>query len=509
MTTVIDELVIELGLDPRKFTEGQREALESFKKGREGAESYGKAVEAQGMKIGDVFSFAKKAVIGLVAAVAGSEFIKVIDNISRMDATTGRMSTSIGIGIRNLGTWQNILTQVGGTAESATGTLSALQDTINNISRGIMPSAEFVTLLNQMHISLQGSNSDKLLHDLARGVDLLKQQGISATVIATALRSVPGMSQDMINVLLEGTAGLNRYEEAAKRVLPSPESVQQAKEYVAQINLLNQAWTGLERTLTLAVGPALLGIIKMLQGWLTPAGSKEAKKIDEEFKDTIKKKLGNPRGFVEFFMGPKTAEELYGSEDESLAFGSGGASSSGHGIQIKPGAGTASAAMKRVTEAISGVPGLNRVTAYNDIYHQFLGKSDAHSQGRALDVTITDPSKSAAVAAKIRAALAAAGIEANVIDEYANPSSHATGGHIHVGISPAAAMKGVPVGASGAASISNTNNRTGGDVNSRSETNIGEINIHTAATDAQGIAKDIKPAMQRSALATPANYGLT
>ena len=511
MTQVIDSLVVEVGLDPRKFSEGERDLLSSFKKTGESAQAFGKNVEAQGMKITDIFSMAKQAVVGIVAVTAGSAFAKVIDNISRMDATTGRMSTSIGIGVQNLGTWQNILRQVGGTAESATGTLSTLQDTINNISRGIMPSAEFVTLLNQMHVSLQGSNSDKLLHDLARGVDLLKQQGISATTIATALRSVPGMTQDMINVLLEGVAGLNRYEAAAKRALPTPESIQQGKEYVTQVALLDQAWQGLERTLTLKVGPALLGIIKMFQGWLSTPGSAEAKKIEGE----VTKKLGNAHDFLLWFGDMIGLDHDKNKAELDKFYGAGTPSSSSHGtpaagatIPVKPGAGTASPAMRRVTDAIGSISELKQVTAYNDVYHQFLGKGDAHSQGRALDVTIKDPSKSGEVAKKIRAALAAAGIDAKVIDEYANPSANATGGHIHVGISQSAALRGAQIGAGGAA-VTNNNQTTSGNTNTHtSSTNIGQINIKTAAADAQGIAADIRPAIQRASLTAPANYGL-
>jgi hypothetical protein len=41
-----------------------------------------------------------------------------------------------------------------------------------------------------------------------------------------------------------------------------------------------------------------------------------------------------------------------------------------------------------------------------------------------------------------------------------------------------------------------------------SETKIGTANIHTQATDAAGIARDIKPALQRTGMAMQANYSL-
>lgn len=69
------------------------------------------------------------------------------------------------------------------------------------------------------------------------------------------------------------------------------------------------------------------------------------------------------------------------------------------------------------------------------------------------------------------------------------------------------APPGVSVGA-GAAVPSTINHNQNSSVSQTSETHIGEVNIHTKATDAAGIARDFKSAMNRQALATHANYGL-
>jgi hypothetical protein len=44
--------------------------------------------------------------------------------------------------------------------------------------------------------------------------------------------------------------------------------------------------------------------------------------------------------------------------------------------------------------------------------------------------------------------------------------------------------------------------------NRHSETQIGQINVHTQAKDAEAIAKDIGPALRRSAFIDHADYGL-
>jgi hypothetical protein len=75
-------------------------------------------------------------------------------------------------------------------------------------------------------------------------------------------------------------------------------------------------------------------------------------------------------------------------------------------------------------------------SAFNDSYHQ--GTNSAHAKGKALDFTIRDPRQSAQIAASIRAI---PGIK-TVLDEYTNPSSRSTAGHIHAEISGAAGFRG-------------------------------------------------------------------
>ncbi len=84
---------------------------------------------------------------------------------------------------------------------------------------------------------------------------------------------------------------------------------------------------------------------------------------------------------------------------------------------------------KQIQDKLGG--DLRYFSAFNDSYER--GANSLHGQGKALDFTLTDPTKAAAVADMIRSI---PGIT-KVIDEYANPSRSATGGHIHAEISAA------------------------------------------------------------------------
>lgn len=113
------------------------------------------------------------------------------------------------------------------------------------------------------------------------------------------------------------------------------------------------------------------------------------------------------------------------------------------GLRIKSGESTAggatSPALADVARAIQEKLGgdLKHFSAFNDSYHQ--GTDSAHAKGTALDFTLTDPSKASQIAAMVRGL---PGVK-KVLDEYSNPSSRATGGHIHAEISGAAGFNGM------------------------------------------------------------------
>ena len=73
---------------------------------------------------------------------------------------------------------------------------------------------------------------------------------------------------------------------------------------------------------------------------------------------------------------------------------------------------------------------ITRFTAFNDNYHK--GTSSKHAQGLALDFGLQDSSRSGQVTSDLRSMLGKNGVNAQVLDEYKNPSKRATGGHIHV-----------------------------------------------------------------------------
>lgn len=153
----------------------------------------------------------------------------------------------------------------------------------------------------------------------------------------------------------------------------------------------------------------------------------------QEHKDALAGKGRAPAAAGGGYESPVTGEV-------DLSGGGGAAPSGGRGLsglRIKSGEATAGGESKAqlyevaqlIQDKLGG--GLNYFSAFNDAYH--MDRNSNHNKGTAMDFTLTDPKQAAAVAAMIQGI---PGIS-KVINEYANPSSGATGGHIHAEISAA------------------------------------------------------------------------
>ena len=155
----------------------------------------------------------------------------------------------------------------------------------------------------------------------------------------------------------------------------------------------------------------------------------------------------------------KWANKQFGGGGEATTGGAAGPSASGStgtgmdtgGSEIMDAAGTAPPSGLRMKSAESTAGGeakpalyelaqaiqdklgggLKYFSAFNDAYH--MDRNSNHNKGTALDFTLMDPAQAATVAAMVQGM---PGVS-KVINEYANPSLGATGGHIHAEVSAA------------------------------------------------------------------------
>lgn len=480
---ILDELVVVLGLDARQFNQAQREAMDTFRRTQQGAEQFGKAVEAQGMKLGEAFGMARKGVLGLVGAFVGGEAAAFIDHVINMDAATGRMAKTIGVSVENLGIWQGMIRQVGGSAEEATSALSAMQTEINNVRQGGGTFSEgFGYLLNKIG-GAGGKNSDQITREISaylRGEVAAGRETTSGA--ATYLGRVPGMNQSMINLLL---GDLGKLEEAARKVGgATKETADAAAALQGKFSLMVQAF---ER---FAAG--LIPFIDLLM-----------KPINQITKDDIAK-TGAFSGGMTFDKGG-VMDRL-----DTWLWGEYGQHGKPAG-SVTPGIGSRGDRNNNPGNIEYGsFARAHGATGTDGRFAIFPDKSSGESamadllarnyQGMTLSQiqqkwvgTGADPTYVASMSA-------ATGLGPNDVPNLSDPAMRA---RVMSGMSRG---EGTSLGARGAASSRGGGGGAGN--TTTSTTTIGKVEVHTQATDADGIARDLAPAIKHSMMTAPANTGL-
>ena len=157
--TVIDAILVTLGLDTSQFRKGQQEVSDDLKKQREDAKNTAKEMAEQGKKAASFFSSIKTELLALtgVTVTAGGlmSFVK--------STTSGLMDLSIqskalGLSARELDGWSKSAEAAGSSAEKISASLQGFQGAIQGARVGDYSSSIFGGLA-QLN-ALTGQNFD-------------------------------------------------------------------------------------------------------------------------------------------------------------------------------------------------------------------------------------------------------------------------------------------------------------------------------------------------------------
>lgn len=487
---IVDELLVVLGIDARQFNEGQREALETFRKTQQGADEFSKSVERNGMKLSEVFGIVRRGALGIAGAFIGGEVAGFINHVASMDAATGRFAKTIGTAVENLSTWQNMIRMRGGESGAATSVLSTLQNQIEMVRQGSgMFEGAFADLANKSGVNLR-DNADTVLRKIRSyvGGEVASGRMTNATA-ATRLRSVPGMNEDMLNTLLLPTAEFDALAEAARKAGTATDQSAKAGQ------LLAESFTTL-----------ILKVEDMVRA-ITPFVNLLTKPFGEITKDDVRGAFGGA-GIVTIEPGSPMAKLhnfLWGGRDKAFdQWWSGSASGQGKtrgdrnnnpgNIEYGPFAISAGATGTDGRFAIFPDRATGESAMARLLMGSYQGLTLAQIQRKW--VGNDDPNYLAGMSRDL-------GIGPNEVPNLSDPAvreklmrAMSRGEGTYLGAKSAA----------GSRSIDNSR-RSSSTVNS--EVSIGSVSVNAPnATDADGIAREIAPAIKRSSIAAPANYGL-
>lgn len=137
MPTIIDSLVVTLGLDPSGFKKGQKDVKGGLDDTRKQAEQTAKDMEAAGKRAASFFGSIRTELLALVGVTLSVQGLKnfiagMTDNLQQLAVN----SRSLDMSAKSLDGWQRAAEAAGSSAEKMTGTLSGFQNVLTQIRTG-------------------------------------------------------------------------------------------------------------------------------------------------------------------------------------------------------------------------------------------------------------------------------------------------------------------------------------------------------------------------------------
>lgn len=205
MSTVIDALVVTLGLDPKNFQRGQKQARDDLNKTRQDADRTAKELEQRGKQAAEFYTKIRNEALTLFAVLAvGGGLKSFITGTIHSAAMLGRMSENLGMSTRQLDAWQKAAERAGGSAEGITAQLRESQKEVAQYRMGLpSDTVNWFLRLGGSPADLKDGNSyllarAKILHALF--VKDPARAGLAAQQM--------GISEDTFNLLKQGPAAV-------------------------------------------------------------------------------------------------------------------------------------------------------------------------------------------------------------------------------------------------------------------------------------------------------------
>lgn len=232
MATVIDSLIVSLGLDASQFTKGQKQAVDSLRKTGDESKKAGRQLKKDGESAAEAFGKLKRELLAVVAVFVSVNGIKnFITGTITSTAALGRMSQNLDMSAKDLAEWQLANKHAGGSVEGMTSAIKAASKEIADFQNGLEPSA-----------AMQKSffyNVD--LSNVRTGTDLLKARSDAISRLrkehgeAYGLNAASEMGiDDTYNLMKNGSASVDAQRKAQEKLAQAQADTAESSERLRQ-----------------------------------------------------------------------------------------------------------------------------------------------------------------------------------------------------------------------------------------------------------------------------------
>lgn len=301
MPTVIDELVVKLGIDASKFksdaerTQGDitRVSRSAVQSGKSLEESLGKSQQAtqrslkEGVEVGRQsalqFSKFRLEVAALFTTLATGFGLKsFLRDIANTEASTGRLATNIGMSTGELNAWQEAATRNGGSADATGQSLLGLTQQFQQLA--LTGQSAVVPYFRALGVSISDADGEmRPMADIL--LDLSDKFKNMTPQRANAFGAALGLDQGTITLLRQGREAVQQYLTEARKIgVISDEDAQAGIKFQQTLANFEQALRSLGRVIGNDLMPIFEEYINTITTWLSDPNNKEfvAKEVHED-----------------------------------------------------------------------------------------------------------------------------------------------------------------------------------------------------------------------------------
>lgn len=223
MPTIIDSLLVELGLDSAKFDRGRRDVDTAFKKTKEGAAQIAKDIEGSGKKSAAFFTQLKKEAAELFIVFEAAKGLKnFVADLKDSNAALGRSAKTLDMSTESLSIWQAVAKMTGGTAEGITGVMQGLAQATQEFM--LTGQSSILPYMRTLHLTFADLKDLRKIADSVQGMDPVRAKAL--------LRGLGIGDESTINLLISGRREIQRlYDEAAKLGAVTKEDTKAAQDW--------------------------------------------------------------------------------------------------------------------------------------------------------------------------------------------------------------------------------------------------------------------------------------
>ena len=273
MATVVDALIVSLGLDPSGFIQkseaaradmaktadaGRRVASETeanFERSSEAGVKHSKELEAWGKRAAESLSLLRDSALGLLAVIGGADAVKMVIDTSQAEAATARVAHNLQLPDKVVSQWQMAMAAVGGSAEDANASLQGMQSMIMSAKNGDTTAANKMGVL---HISPNDDPATAMMK--ASEFAVTHTPAIDQMVFAGT-----GITPAMFNFIDQGPQAVQATLDQVAPYAMTQKEGNDAEGLQKQWGILEDTFTGIKQNLEDELNPALSAFLTWLQ----------------------------------------------------------------------------------------------------------------------------------------------------------------------------------------------------------------------------------------------------